>query len=80
MFLQQSLPDLPSSTYGMPLYDTPLGANFDPSWVKSAKAIRRKEMTQTPVDILLDPREDSAASGRTLELADWESDIVYSSL
>lgn len=80
-FLQ---PMEPLATYhaDRPLYQTPLGLNFDKAWIKGAKDLLRKQMTQAPGDIqFVEPEKAwEAAEARTLDLADWEKDIVMCTL
>jgi hypothetical protein len=69
------------------MYDAPIGANFDPEWTRKAKLLRRQQMRQPPADIRLGGALDSQSTHtreeaeaeeleKTLDLADWEKDIV----
>lgn len=64
---------------GRPLYETPLGLNFDPAWIKAARELRRKKMVEPP------PEEPSVEENEGLgnwppesavELDDWEKNII----
>jgi hypothetical protein len=76
----------PLATYHAerPLYQMPIGANFEREWVKGAKALLRDRMTRPPDGVTLDPSnpvdEWEAAEARTLDLVDWEKDIVMCTL
>lgn len=56
---------------------------FDLAWVREAKDRRRKEMRRPPSGMSLEQTIDAAdadAVERTLDLADWETNIIFSSL
>lgn len=57
---------------------------FDQKWVRGARDLLRKRMTEPPDDIIYDDapaQEDwTAAEARPLDLADWEKDVVMYSL
>jgi len=72
------LAELQTSEPGRPLYETPMGALFDKEWRKGAKAVKRREMRELPFGLRLD-MEDEAAD-KTLDLADWEKDIIFTSM
>jgi hypothetical protein len=77
-FLQASLAELRTTEPGRPLYETPLGALFDIEWRKGAKEVRRKEMKGLPDGLSLEGADESKE--KTLDLADWEKDIVFTSM
>lgn len=61
-------------------YNTPVGANFETEWVREAKKVRRKDMTQLPHGLSIEDDWREEKLGKTLDLADWEQNIVMSSL
>jgi hypothetical protein len=68
---------------GQPPYEKPIGALFDKEWIKGARDQRRKAMKEAPTDIRYNElaRADwLPAEAKTLDLADWEKDIVMCAL
>lgn len=78
----QPMEGLPPNRIDQPLYQTPLGANFDKDWVKQAKDLLRRQMTRPPDDVKLDQGADvwQEAEAKTLDLAEWENDIIMCTL
>jgi len=77
-FLQASLAELQTSEPGQPLYERPLGALFDIEWRKGAKEVKRREMRELPKGLSLE--SEGYMEEKTLDLADWEKDIVFTSM
>lgn len=77
-FLQASLEELHTTEPGRPLYETPLGVLFDVEWRKGAKEVRRKEMKRLPEGLSLEGPDGT--DEKTLDLADWEKDIILTSV
>lgn len=89
--LQKDLADLQLPAPDRPFHEGPLGYLVDPAWVKEANHRLRKSMTRPPqgVDpdhirrIEIDGRATSPGSpgpppeAMSLDLGDWESNIVY---
>jgi hypothetical protein len=75
---------LPIPEPGKPIYAKRIGSDFDAEWIRGARELRRKEMTRPPGDfhIVVDlaHQEGNPFEGRTLDLADWEKDIIMTSL
>jgi len=55
-----------------------MGALFDKDWRKGAKAVKRREMRELPFGLSLDMEDESV--DKTLDLADWEKDIIFTSM
>ena len=84
-WLRQALPSIPVLKRDTPRYDTLIGANFDPSWIKGARLIRRKEMVKPPTGINRNgasqvkhvrTKDPYLPLGSSLELDDWEKNII----
>lgn len=78
-FLLPSLQALPVHPPTQPRYETPLGVYFESEWIKEAKQVRRKEMTELPSGPSLEQWHEDKLE-KILDLADWEKDIVLCSL
>lgn len=78
-FMLPNLPPLPASNPQEANYLTPIGALFDPQWVKEARDRRRKEMTRPPKGVRFDDVVE-VVDDKPLDLADWENDVVMCSL
>jgi hypothetical protein len=77
------LPPLRKSKPGQAPYETPLGGYFEREWIKGARDLQRKAMKQAPADIdfkALARSDWVAPEAKTLDLADWEKDIIMYSL
>jgi len=77
------LPPLRKSKPGQAPYETPLGGYFEREWIQGARDLQRKAMKQTPADVDFSALARSdwvAPEAKTLDLADWEKDIVMYSL
>jgi hypothetical protein len=83
-FLEASITNLPTIDPDVPVYARPIGQNFDSEWVKAAKEAKRREMTRPPPGVHLTEGEldqmERDDVEKTLDLADWEKDIVFDSL
>lgn len=89
--LQQDLAELQLPAPDRPFYEGPLGYLLDPAWVKEAKDRLRKSMTRPPQgvdpdairrvdidDLARSPGSpDPHPEAMSLDLGDWESNIVY---
>jgi hypothetical protein len=56
---------------------------FEKDWVKGARDLQRKAMKEAPADInyrALARADWVATEAKTLDLADWEKDIVMCTL